>query len=254
MFRLLVAAGLAALIGLSPAAGPVGQERVTRGQVYRDTLPAVAWVVTVKPTAEEQPREFEGTAWVADSRNRFLVTNHHVVALARAIHLHFPTEDRPGEVATARGWYESRGPGIVARVIASNPLKDLAVIQVNRLPTGVRELKLADGGPTPGELAHTIGTAGTNQALWGYSNGSVSLVYQMATRDGRFAARVFESTLPSGPGSSGSPVVNAAGEVIGVVFAARRDNRPGTLSVDAGEVRALLEVAGQVVSGDRSSR
>ena len=251
MIRLMPAAVVAALLALTPAANPDG---APPGHVHRDTLPGVAWVVTVKPAAAEAPREFEGTAWVADAGRRLLVTNHHVVDLARAIHIHFPTECRAGEVATARDWYEARGPGIVARVVAANPLKDLAVLQVRQLPAGVKELRLA-GGAAPGELAHTVGTASTSQqALWSHATGSVRTVYQLATRDGKFAGRVFESTLPAGPGASGSPVVNAAGEVIGVVFAARADDRPGTLSVDAAEVRALLEAANRAITAERPGR
>src|SRR5262249_25594156 len=153
----------------------------------------VAWVVTAKPAAG-RVRECEGTAWVADAKNRLLVTNHHVTDGARAIRVYFPTSDGHGSVATSRDWYESNGPGVGGRVVAADPKKDLAVIQVDGLPGGVKELKLAGGSAEPGELAHTVGNSGSSQALWGYANGTVRSVYQMATRDGTFAGRVIESS------------------------------------------------------------
>ena len=96
-------------------------------------------------------------------------------------------------------------------------------------------------------------TEPADQALWGYANGTVRAVYQMASRDGTFTGRVIESSVPAGPGSSGSPVLNAAGEVIGVVFANKRNARRVTLSVDAAEVRVLLATAQAVskVNADR---
>jgi S1-C subfamily serine protease len=252
MLRLTATIVLTAVVGLNPTTGPLtGSGAGDAAVVYRETLPGVAWVVTAKPCAGHI-RACEGTAWVADAKNRLLVTNHHVTAGAKAIRVYFPAANDRGTVATCRDWYESHGPGVAGRVVAADPKTDLAVIQVDGLPDGVKELKLAGGSVAPGELAHTIGNAGSDQALWGYANGTVRAVYQMASRDGTFAGRVIESSVPAGPGSSGSPVLNAAGEVIGVVFANKRNARRVTLSVDAAEVRVVLASAQAMakVNGD----
>lgn len=248
MLRVTTAVVLTTVLGLNPAADPVGPTDGGASEVYRETLPGVAWVVTARPCGCGGAREFEGTAWVADVRNRLLVTNFHVVEGARVIRIYFPTADRTGRVATRREWYESNGPGIVGRVVAADSTKDLAVIQVAELPPGTKELRLADDSPEPGAAAHTVNNAGVNEALWAYANGTVRRVYPLVTRDGTFAGRVVESSVPSGPGASGSPVVNTSGEVIGVVFAGKRDSRPVTLSVDAVEVRLVLEAAGRAVA------
>jgi putative serine protease PepD len=245
MLRATAAVVLTALIGLNPMAAPVARTEA-EGVVYRQTLPGVAWVVTEKSAAAGQPRVVEGTAWVADVRQRFLVTNHHVAAKGDAVRVYFPTEGQLGEVATSRDWYETHRPGIPGRVVAANEKKDLAVIQVPELPPGVKALKLAGESPTPGETTYTVGNAGSNQPLWGCANGTVRGVYNVTRPD--FVGRVVESSVPADRGASGSPVVNAAGEVVGVVFARTRDGRSVTLCVEAAEVRSLLEQAEREVA------
>jgi len=248
MFR--HAAAVALIFAIVPPAITIVALQPTGEQsgVYRDTLPGVAWVVTSKPSERGQHHECEATAWVADSKDRLLVTNAHVTDRANSIRVYFPSADRGGRISNDRNWYESVGPGIFARVVATDPRKDLSVIQVEMLPVGVKELKLAIQSAPRGAAAYTIGNPYSSQALWACASGTVKEAYPLSTRDGSFAGRVFECSLASAPGASGSPVVNTAGEVIGVVFASTRNARPVTLSVDAAEVRIILESARAVTA------
>lgn len=249
MVRLSAALALAALVGFNPPAAPVAPSEPDENALYRQTLSGVAWVVTTRSAQEPAlAAEFEGTAWVADDGLRLLVTNYHIVDAARVVRVHFPVQDRTGALVANRDWYEANQAGVVARVVAANPLKDLAVIQVKHLPTGVKSLKLAGCAAKPGELAHCVGIAGPKQNLWVCSNGSVGGVFQLITDDGKFSGRVFESSIAAGPGASGSPVVNAAGEVWGVMFAKRGSSRPVTLIVDVVELKPLLEEAARTVA------
>lgn len=239
MLRVTSAVILTAVVGANPMAAP-GTRTESEGGVYRQTLPGVAWVVTEKAAGASGPRVVEGTAWVADVRQRLLVTNHHVIDKAQKIRVYFPAQGRSGEVATSREWYEAHGVGILGRVVVVNEKNDLAVIQVDELPPGVKALKLAGGSPTRGEPTYTVGNGGADQPLWVCGHGSVRGVYDRATRDGKFAARVVESSLPADRGASGSPVVNSTGDVVGVVTARLPGTKPVTVCVEAAEVRALL--------------
>ena len=124
MLRLTAAIVLTAVVGLNPTTGPLtGGGAGDAAVVYRETLPGVAWVVTAKPCAGHI-RACEGTAWVADAKNRLLVTNHHVTAGAKAIRVYFPAANDRGSVSTSRDWYESNGPGVAGRVVAADEQLD----------------------------------------------------------------------------------------------------------------------------------
>lgn len=250
MFRHSAAVVLVFLIAVTPPAVTIMalQPAGDGTGVYCETLPGVAWVVTDKPARAGQRDECEATAWLADAKGRLLVTNAHVTDRANSIRVYFPSTDRSGRVASDRAWYEAVGSGILGRVVTTDARKDLSVIQVDELPRGVKELKLALQSAPRGAAAFTIGNPASSQALWACAYGTVKEVYPLALRDGTFAGQVLECSAPAASGASGSPVVNTAGEVIGVVFATTKSARPVTLSVDAVEVRAILEAARAVTA------
>ena len=244
MFRRLMLTA-ATVIALSPVAGSVA--RADAG-VYKQTLPSVAWVLTEKPDAKK-PGMYEGTAWVVDRENRLLVTNHHVVDGAERVKVYFP-QRRNGKLMTDREWYVRSGRGFRAKVVVADARRDLAVIRIDAMPEDVRELKLADGSPEVGDEVFTVGNPGLEDDLWVGNRSTVRSVKQetILTREGnRFEGTRQESKLAISPGASGSPVVNAAGEVIGVVFAGDfpKAGEPAarTFSVDVTEVRAVLAKA-----------
>ncbi len=245
MFRHTTALLLTIALGFVPAANSstAPENAVEAAGVYRETLPGVAWVVTTKPTAGSRDQNCQATAWVADIKERLLVTNAHVTDRATSIRVYFPSADSTGRMANDRTWYEAGGSGLEAQVIASDARKDLSVIQVPKLPVGTRELRLAGQRVSRGVSVFTVGNPGSSQAMWECAAGTVKQAYPLTMRDGSFAGSVIECSVASAPGASGSPVVNAAGEVVSVVFATTRNARPVTLCIDAAEVRIVLESA-----------
>ncbi|HXG84518.1 MAG TPA: tetratricopeptide repeat protein [Pyrinomonadaceae bacterium] len=126
------------------------------------------------------------------SGNR-IVTNRHVIERANRVDIHL----MDGKKFSARGVLAIDGEG------------DLALLQVD-LPEGfAAPLQIVQATPQEGE---SIVVVGNPYGLEGsVSNGIVSAVREIAGY-----GKIIQITAPISPGSSGSPVVNMRGQVIGV--------------------------------------
>ncbi len=102
------------------------------------------------------------------------------------------------------------GEAVEARVVARDPDVDLALLEIPRgdLPAAVLAVKL----PQPGEMVFALGHP------WGERNfltaGVLSAFSTARNRHGEF--KVLRSDARLAPGNSGGPLLNAAGEVIGI--------------------------------------
>jgi S1-C subfamily serine protease len=217
--------------------------------IYKKATPAVAWTVV-----QIGSQTGEGTAWVVDKKNRLLVTNHHVAGKAKEITLYFP-EYRSGKLITSRDWYINKGNGISATLVTSNSKKDIAVIQVDELPPGTPELKLADESPEVGDVVHTVGHPGNNPRLWAGNTDEVQKIGRIQIDlDGKqpVDAQVQISKLQIYPGASGSPVLNESGRVVGVISGGKFDKKSGeakvVMSIDVSEVRKVVAAAKRKLS------
>ncbi len=133
--------------------------------------------------------------------------------------------DERGTIATAyhcvaSGWSSRvttrEGREARAFVLNTSPRDDLALLSAPTL-AGSPWLPIADDPPTPGDavvaLGHPQGAEAERRALfegiltWSVSLGVVSAV----------GPRLLQVDAPLNPGSSGGPIVNEAGELVGVV-------------------------------------
>jgi tetratricopeptide (TPR) repeat protein len=218
---------LAASLGLMQQAARA-EESV---KVYQTVLKATTWIKTPHGT---------GTGWVADRTNRLIVTNYHVVETNATVDVVFPAY-RDGKVIAERDYYAASVTPLKGQVVTTMPGYDLAVVQVDALPAGVTELKLAGEIPDPGDIVHTVGNPGVSGGLWVYSFGSVRSLYRESrlSADPLFKGRVVETQVPINPGDSGSALVNGRAEVVGVNFYHRQGDLV-TLAIDVREVKDLL--------------
>jgi tetratricopeptide (TPR) repeat protein len=122
-----------------------------------------------------------------------VVTNRHVIDNAFRAEVH----SYNGSVYPVRG------------VIAVDAEGDLALLRVDAPPNQVRPLLLDKTSPQEGESVVVIGNP------FGFE-GSVTNGIVSAVRDIPTFGRIIQITAPISPGSSGSPVVNMQGQVIGV--------------------------------------
>ena len=127
-------------------------------------------------------------------RDNLIVTNYHVIeGAARG------TAKLVGKFTT----YTIEG------VTATDKTNDLALLKVTA--PGIKPLPL--GNSTDVKIGETVYVAGNPKGLEGtFSNGIISSLRDKNTKER------LQMTAPISPGSSGGPVLNSKGEVIGVSF------------------------------------
>jgi tetratricopeptide (TPR) repeat protein len=201
-------------------------------------------------------RTSQGTGWVVDKARKLLVTNHHVVQNAELVNVVFPAyaDDkafRNGRPLSSREDYQNK-LGLAGRVLDTDADRDLAVIQLEVLPEGTEELKLAAESAGPGERIHSIGNPGASEGMWIHAEGGVRQVYRKhwAEMVGKQAvpcqAWVLETQAPLNHGDSGGPMVNEQGEVVAVVCGGQvmfkgQPVQAINWGIDVREVRAFVD-------------
>jgi S1-C subfamily serine protease len=183
---LLLVAGLFLVI----AAGRVltGGGRGDLPRLVKRVQPAVVTVITYNARDEAL---FQGTGFFITPGGSFL-TNCHVLAQAARAEV----RDSQGRCYPVKG------------VVAADRSWDLVVAAVACLPEEVPFLKITDAIPEVGERGAVVGRPlGLEQTL---SDGVISAFRRTS------AGSYLQISAPVSTGSSGSPVVNMRGEVVGV--------------------------------------
>ncbi len=216
--------------------------RIEQSELYELILHGTAWVRAMEVTDGRAVEQWYGTAWVYDVRRGLLMTNEHVVHDHDEVELFFPVAV-DGELQTDPDYYRKNVKPTIATVIDRDARLDLALIQVPKLPAGVRALPLAARSPRPGERLHSVaGLPCASEGLWIYSAGETRQVYRRTNALGHFTQMV-ESQMPSNKGNSGGAIVNDWGEVVAVCEGMSVDPTVYllTMFVDLSEVKSYLE-------------
>ena len=149
-------------------------------------------IVVILTYTEEGERLGQGTGFFID-KNGDVITNYHVLDRAGRSQIKVLS----GEEYTVKG------------VVAEDPEGDLVRISVDIPAEKVTPLPVSAAVPRVGEKVVVIGTPlGLDQTV---SDGIVSAIREVP----KFG-KIIQMTAPISPGSSGSPVLNMKGEVIGV--------------------------------------
>jgi tetratricopeptide (TPR) repeat protein len=165
----------------------------TRGQdilpeLVRRIKPSAVAIETYDARGEKLSR---GSGFFIDTDR--VVTNRHVIDAAVRAEVHSST----GIVYAVKG------------VLAVDAEGDLALLKIEPPADQIRPLALDRTSPQEGESVVVIGNPlGLEGSV---TNGIVSAVRDIPT-----FGRIIQITAPISPGSSGSPVVNMQGQVIGV--------------------------------------
>lgn len=206
---------------------------------YKNTLKSTCWVL-----AKDDGETSSGTGVLIDAEKKIVVTNYHVVGTARSAVVFFPdmTDNSPN-VDRKHYLKEVKKLGVRGRVVAADLKRDLALIEITKLPAGVQAIKLADKTISPGEEVQSIGNPGATEALWVYTSGTVRSVYQKKFRTGagEHDFKVVETQSPINSGDSGGPVVNEAGELVAISQAISPKARLISYCVDISEVKAFMD-------------
>ena len=149
----------------------------------------------------QQPRTrkgmAQGTGFVIDEKEGFIVTNNHVVEKAEKIEV---TID---------------GKTFSAKLIGTDPHTDIGLVKIEEFKKGeIQEIKFADSDKIKvGSFAIAIGNP------FGLSN---SVTFGIVSAKGRSGMRVtdyedfIQTDAAINPGNSGGPLLNIEGEVIGM--------------------------------------
>ena len=157
-------------------------------ELVRRIKPSAVAIETFDARGEKISR---GSGFFIDTDR--VVTNRHVIDNAYRAEVH----SYNGNVYPVKG------------VIAVDAEGDLALLRVDAPPNQVHPLLLDRTSPQEGESVVVIGNPfGLEGSV---TNGIVSAVRDIPT-----FGRIIQITAPISPGSSGSPVVNMHGQVIGV--------------------------------------
>jgi tetratricopeptide (TPR) repeat protein len=175
---------LAVVLSLLPQA----RSQDTLPELVRRIKPSAVAIETFDSRGETLSR---GSGFFIDSDR--VVTNRHVIEGAYRVEVHSSS----GRIYQVKG------------VLAVDAEGDVALLKVDAPPGTVRPLSLERTSPQEGESIVVIGNPfGLEGSV---TNGIVSAVRDIPTY-----GRIIQITASVSPGSSGSPVVNMRGQVIGV--------------------------------------
>ena len=171
--------------------------------IYDETITSV---VTVR-TFDQQGERGEGSGWVYESGDSvgYVVTNWHVIAAIVGADVRFSSgEWRP-----------------VGELVGIDPYADLAVLRVEDFPGDVDPVAVTDSLPDEGDDVAALGSPlGLEGSI---ATGTVSALNRSTTIGYGESVYTVTDTIQTdaaiNPGNSGGPLVNCAGDVVGVNFA-----------------------------------
>lgn len=197
------------LLGASAARAQSAQEIAKRA--FAST------VLLVMEDANGQPLSLGSGFFV---RNNEVASNLHVVEGA------------------ARGYAKIVGQTTkydIEGITAIDPERDLVVLRIS----GARASTLPLGSIDVVQTGESVYAVGNPQGLEGtFSQGIVSSVREVGTD------KLLQITAPISPGSSGGPVLNTKGEVIGVSVATFRGGQNLNFAIPSNYLKALLSNTG----------
>ncbi|MCE9534132.1 MAG: trypsin-like peptidase domain-containing protein [Planctomycetes bacterium] len=211
--------------------------------VHDRLLHATAWIRTTTQGV--------GTGWVVDAERRWLITNLHVVGDQDRVEAFF-VDEKDGKPISERSYYlenqkklHEDGRAVRGKVIRRSEASDLALVELEKLPSGIKALPLAENIPGAGQCVYSVGNRHDSDALWLFCTSEIRQVGRLTDgyfwRGKKLSADVpcLIAQSPILPGDSGGPLVNERCEVVGVISGFRQAPQ-ATIAIQASEVRALL--------------
>ena len=177
-------------------------ESLSVSEIYERTYEGVVEITSMSgessPLGGEQQAQGQGSGFVYDAEGH-IVTNDHVVSGAESVSVRF--------------W---DGSTYDATVVGTDPSTDLAVIKVDAPAEVLHPLELGDS--TQLSVGEGVVALGSPFGLEGtVTSGIVSALNRQMTSQNNFTiSNSIQTDAAINHGNSGGPLVNAAGQVIGV--------------------------------------
>lgn len=189
-------------------------------------------IVLVQGQTSDGSVQGSGFVYLYSQRN-VVITNNHVV------------EDTTDLSVTFQN-----GHGYSATVLGTDPYADLAVLSVNVGDADeLRPLKIASSSSL--RVGEEVIAIGNPYGLVGsLTTGVISALGRSITEDStsRFSiANIIQTSVSINPGNSGGPLLNAAGEVIGVTTAILSDSQGLAFAIPSNTI--LREIYALITTG-----
>ena len=194
--------------------------------IFEEAKSGVVYVITDKGTG----------SGVLISKDGHLLTNWHVVEGAEldSIKIAFHPIYYSNDVEDY--FFE-------VKVIKTAKVSDLALLKIINPPKNIKVINISSIIPAVGSEAHAIGHP--HDAYWTYTKGYISqhrtnYSWQYNKEDGEHVADVYQMQTPIGEGSSGGPLLNRHGNLIGINTFGSKENQSLNYAVDVTEIIAFL--------------
>lgn len=188
---------------ITPRADLTEAERTTI-KLFQSASPSVVYVFArTKPQnlfsqGQEETEVQTGTGIVWDAAGH-VITNYHVIKGSDQFAAHLPS-----------------GESVSVRVVGTAPTYDLAVLQLERIPSPLHPIALGSSADLQvGQSAFAIGNPyGLEKTL---TSGIISALRRtIPTAEGHEIAGGIQTDVPLNPGNSGGPLLDSSGRLIGV--------------------------------------
>jgi S1-C subfamily serine protease len=181
---------------------------LTPHEAYVRDAPGVAFVTStvVQKTEspflfgqESQSQDEDTGSGIVVSGNGTILTNYHVVENAVKVTVSF-----------------EKGKAVEAKVVGTDPSDDLAVLRISTDGLTLHPLTLGDSSTAQvGDPVYAIGNPFDLERT--LTTGVISALQRQITAPNGFTIdNVLQTDAPINPGNSGGPLLNTAGEVIGI--------------------------------------
>ncbi|HVN71293.1 MAG TPA: trypsin-like peptidase domain-containing protein [Desulfomonilia bacterium] len=165
--------------------------------VVETVSPSVVSIHAGNHHHKAEPEQSAAGSGVIFAPDGYILTNDHVVHSAKQLQVTL-----------------TDGSTLTASAVGTDPATDLAVIRADA--SSLEYSVLGDSGRLkPGQLVIAIGNPFGFQST--VSTGVVSALGRaLRSRDGRLIENIIQHTAPLNPGNSGGPLVDSAGNVMGI--------------------------------------
>lgn len=168
-------------------------------------------------------------------KDGLIVTNYHVVEGFQSVGVIFKPKRASDQPRIAEA--------VEAKVLFVDEVADLALIKVPQVPAAVAPFKLGDHlklavGADVHAIGHPVGEA------WSYTKGVVSQIrpnYEWRYESGpQHRGDVIQTQTPINPGNSGGPLLNDAGDIVGLNTFGDNNAQGINFAVAATEIRRFV--------------